>query len=318
LELADVKWSEISIHTTNEAVEPISNILHEAGASGVVIEDPFDLTKEREDQFGEIYQLNPQDYPEEGVIIKAYIPVNSFLAETVDEIKEAINGLILHNIDIGLNKVSISEVNEEEWATAWKKYYHPVKISERFTIVPTWETYNPVTSDELIIELDPGMAFGTGTHPTTVMCIQALERTVQKGDKIIDVGTGSGVLSIAAAMLGAEKVEAFDLDQVAVDSATMNIELNHVQNVVHVSQNNLLEGVEETVDGIVANILAEVIVRFTDDAAKIIKPGGYFITSGIIQQKKQDVKEALQKSGFEITETLLMEDWVALIAKRVE
>jgi ribosomal protein L11 methyltransferase len=318
LELADVKWSEISIHTTNEAVEPISNILHEAGASGVVIEDPFELTKERVDQFGEIYQLNPQDYPEEGVIVKAYIPETSFLAETVDEIKEAINGLILHNIDIGLNKVSISEVNEEEWATAWKKYYHPVKISERFTIVPTWETYNPVNSDELIIELDPGMAFGTGTHPTTVMCIQALERTVQKGDKIIDVGTGSGVLSIAAAMLGAEKVEAFDLDQVAVDSATMNIELNHVQNVVRVSQNNLLEGVDETIDGIVANILAEVIVRFTDDAAKIIKPGGYFITSGIIQQKKQDVKEALMKSGFEITETLLMEDWVALIAKRVE
>lgn len=318
MELADVKWSEISIHTTNEAIEPISNILHEAGASGVVIEDPFDLTKEREDQFGEIYQLNPQDYPEEGVIIKAYIPVNSFLAETVDEIKEAINGLILHNIDIGLNKVSISEVNEEEWATAWKKYYHPVKISERFTIVPTWETYTPVSSDELIIELDPGMAFGTGTHPTTVMCIQALERTVQKGDKIIDVGTGSGVLSIAAAMLGAEKVTAFDLDQVAVDSATMNIELNNVQNVVHVSQNNLLEGVKETVDGIVANILAEVILRFTDDAAKIIKPGGYFITSGIIQQKKQDVKEALIKSGFDIIETLLMEDWVALIAKRVK
>jgi ribosomal protein L11 methyltransferase len=317
LELADVKWSEISIHTTNEAIEPISNILHEAGASGVVIEDPFDLTKEREDQFGEIYQLDPQDYPDEGVIIKAYIPVNSFLAETVDGIKEAINGLVLHNIDIGRNSVSISEVNEEEWATAWKKYYHPVKISERFTIVPTWETYSPVHSDELIIELDPGMAFGTGTHPTTVMCIQALERTVNKGDRIIDVGTGSGVLSIAAAMLGASKISALDLDQVAVTTATMNIELNKVQDVVEVSQNNLLNGIEETVDGIVANILAEVIVRFTDDAAKIVKKGGYFIASGIIQQKKQEVKDALMESGFEITETLLMEDWVALIAKRV-
>ena len=229
-----LKWSEFSIHTTNEAVEPISNILHEAGASGVVIEDPLELVKEREDQFGEIYQLNPQDYPEEGVIVKAYLPVNSFLGETVDEIKEAVNNLILFNIDIGKNSVSVSEVNEEEWATAWKKYYHPVKISRRFTVVPTWEEYTPVSSDELIIELDPGMAFGTGTHPTTVMSIQGLERFVKKDDVVIDVGTGSGVLSIAAAMLGAKKVTALDLDEVAVQSAKMNIKLNKVHPVVDV------------------------------------------------------------------------------------
>ncbi|MGD6876533.1 50S ribosomal protein L11 methyltransferase [Bacillus infantis] len=310
-----MKWSEISIHTTNEAIEPISNILHEAGASGVVIEDPFDLIKDREDQFGEIYQLNPQDYPEEGVIVKAYLPVNSFLGETVDEIKEAINGLILYNIDVGLNKVTISEVNEEEWATAWKKYYNPVKISERFTIVPTWEDYTPVSSDELIIELDPGMAFGTGTHPTTVMCIQALERTVAKGDRVVDVGTGSGVLSIAAAMLGAEKVEALDLDEVAVKSARLNIKLNKVHETVSVSQNNLLNGVQEGADVVVANILAEVILRFTDDVAKTVKKGGRFIASGIIQQKKQQVKEAIIEAGFEIEEILQMEDWVAIIAK---
>ncbi|MGX6442804.1 50S ribosomal protein L11 methyltransferase [Neobacillus sp. K501] len=312
-----MKWSEISIHTTNEAIEPISHILHEAGASGVVIEDPFELTKERQDQFGEIYQLNPDDYPEEGVIVKAYLPVNSFLGETVDAVKEAINNLIIHNIDIGLNKVTISEVNEEEWATAWKKYYHPVKISERFTIVPTWEIYTPVTSDELIIELDPGMAFGTGTHPTTVMCIQALERTVRPGDRIIDVGTGSGVLSIAAAMLEAEDIRAYDLDEVAVTQARLNIKLNKVHNKVMISQNNLLDGVEEnSADVIVANILAEVILRFTDDVARVVKTGGSFIASGIIQQKKDQVKQALIDSGFEITETILMEDWVAIIAKR--
>ena len=311
-----MKWSEISIHTTNEAIEPISNILHEAGASGVVIEDPFELVKIREDQFGEIYQLNPKDYPEEGVIVKAYLPINSFLGETIEEIKSAINNLIVYNIDIGKNDVSVSEVHEEEWATAWKKYYHPVKISKRFTVVPTWEEYTPVNSDELIIELDPGMAFGTGTHPTTVMSIQALERTVKKGDSVIDVGTGSGVLSIAAAMLGAEKVKALDLDEVAVQSAKLNLELNKVHTIVNVSQNNLLEGISDEVDVVVANILAEVILRFTDDVAKTVKPGGYFIAAGIIQQKKDQVKESIETAGFEIEETLRMEDWVAFIAKR--
>ncbi|MDM5313291.1 50S ribosomal protein L11 methyltransferase [Peribacillus frigoritolerans] len=311
-----MKWSEFAIQTTNEAVEPVSNILHEAGASGVVIEDPLELVKERENVFGEIYHLNPDDYPDEGVVIKAYLPVNSFLGDTIDAIKESINNLLLFDIDLGKNIVSISEVNEEEWATAWKKYYNPVKISERFTIVPTWEDYTPVSSDELIIELDPGMAFGTGTHPTTVMCIQALERTVTPGDLVVDVGTGSGVLSIAAALLDAKRIQSLDLDEVAVQSAKQNVEINNVQDKVSVSQGNLLDGVNEQADIVVANILAEVIMRFTDDVAKVVKPGGYFIASGIIQTKKQDVKEAIIASGFTVEETILMEDWVAIIAKR--
>ncbi|MGE7605477.1 50S ribosomal protein L11 methyltransferase [Peribacillus frigoritolerans] len=311
-----MKWSEFAIQTTNEAVEPVSNILHEAGASGVVIEDPLELVKERENVFGEIYHLNPDDYPNEGVVIKAYLPVNSFLGDTIDAIKESINNLLLFDIDLGKNVVSISEVNEEEWATAWKKYYNPVKISERFTIVPTWEDYTPVSSDELIIELDPGMAFGTGTHPTTVMCIQALERTVTPGDLVVDVGTGSGVLSIAAALLDAKRIQSLDLDEVAVQSAKQNVEINNVQDKVSVSQGNLLDGVNEQTDIVVANILAEVIMRFTDDVAKVVKPGGYFIASGIIQTKKQDVKEAIIASGFTVEETILMEDWVAIIAKR--
>lgn len=200
-----MNWSELSIHTTNEAIESVSNILHEAGASGVVIEDSEDLLKEREDQFGEIWSLNPDDFPKDGVILKAYLPVNSFLGETVEAIKLAVDNLVAFDINIGANVVTISEVNEEEWATAWKKYYHPVKISQRFTIVPTWETYNPVSSDELIIELDPGMAFGTGTHPTTVMSLQALEKTVKAEQRVIDIGTGSGVLAIGAALLGCER-----------------------------------------------------------------------------------------------------------------
>jgi ribosomal protein L11 methyltransferase len=311
-----MKWSEISILTTNEAIEPVSHILHESGASGVVIEDPFELIKEREDMFGEIYQLNPEDYPTEGVLVKAYLPVNSFLGETVEEIKQGITNLVTYDIDIGENKVEISEVNEEEWATAWKKYYHPVKISDKFTIVPTWEDYTPVHSDELIIELDPGMAFGTGTHPTTVMCIQAIERIVKPDDSVIDVGTGSGVLSIAAAMLAAKEVNAYDLDEVAVRSARLNVKLNKVQNRVTVDQNNLLNGITGQADVIVANILAEIILRFTEDAFDVVKPGGFFITSGIIQPKKEQVKESLEAAGFLIEEVMVMEDWVAIIAKK--
>ncbi|WP_270179339.1 50S ribosomal protein L11 methyltransferase [Alkalihalobacillus sp. CinArs1] len=311
-----MKWSEISIHTTNEAIEAISNILHEAGASGVVIEDPMDLVKVWDTSFGEVYQLNPDDYPEEGVVLKAYLPVNSFLGETVEQIKEAINGLLVYDIDLGRNTVQISEVNEEEWATAWKKYYKPVKISERITITPTWEEYTPVNTDEIIIELDPGMAFGTGTHPTTVMCVQALERIIEPGQKVIDVGTGSGVLSIAAASLGAETVEALDLDDIAVKSAYLNAKLNKIHNKIDVRQNNLLDNVEDTYDVVVANLLSEIIVRFTDDVARVLKPGGAFITSGIITAKKQEVKQSIMEQGLVIEETLQMEDWVAFIARK--
>ncbi len=311
-----MKWTELSILTTNEAVEAVSNILHEAGASGVVIEDSKELTKERIDQFGEIYALNPEDFPKNGVVVKAYLSATSFLAETVEEIKLAIANLVNFDINIGENILTLCEVDEEDWATAWKQYYHPVKISERFTIVPTWEEYKPVSTDELIIELDPGMAFGTGTHPTTVMCLQALENVVSKNDTVIDVGTGSGVLSIGAAMLGAEKVHALDLDEVAVTAARENVELNKVDDVVQVFHGNLLDTVKEPADVVVANILAEIIVTFTDDAYSIVKPGGVYVTSGIIGAKKDEVKEALENSGFTIEEVLMMEDWVAIIARR--
>ncbi|WP_332691373.1 50S ribosomal protein L11 methyltransferase [Halalkalibacter lacteus] len=310
-----MKWSEFSIHTTEEAVEPVCNILHEAGASGVVIEDPMDLVREWGDRFGEIYQLSPDDYPKEGVIIKAYFPVNSFLAETLDEIKESINGLPMYDIDLGHNKVQIVEVHEEEWATAWKKYYKPVKVSSSITITPTWEKYEP-TEEETIIELDPGMAFGTGTHPTTVLCIQALDKVIQGGEKVVDVGTGSGVLSIAAAKLGAKSTLALDLDYVAVESASQNVLLNRVEDVISVKQNNLLENIEGPYDIVVANILAEVIVRFVQDAAAVLKPNGTYITSGIIKRKKQEVKDALVSGGFIINEIVEMDDWVAIIAKK--
>ncbi|SOC36340.1 ribosomal protein L11 methyltransferase [Ureibacillus acetophenoni] len=311
-----VKWTEISLLTTNEAVEAVSNVFHESGASGVVIEDSTEVKKERVDQFGEIYDLNPNDYPTAGVVVKAYLPASSFIAETVEEIKLALANLKNFDINIGDEMLQTALVDEEDWATAWKQYYHPVKISERFTIVPTWEDYKPVSTDELIIELDPGMAFGTGTHPTTVMCLQALEKVVKSGDSVVDVGTGSGVLAIGAALIGAGKVHALDLDEVAVKSAQENVELNKVNDVVEVFHGNLLDSINEPADVVVGNLLAEIIMSFTDDAFSIVKPGGKYITSGIIGFKKDEVKQSLENSGFEIEEVLMMEDWVAIIAKR--
>ncbi|WP_449442884.1 50S ribosomal protein L11 methyltransferase [Ureibacillus acetophenoni] len=311
-----MKWTEISFLTTNEAVEAVTNVFHEAGASGVVIEDSTEIVKERKDQFGEIYALNPNDYPTNGVVVKAYLPAFSFLAETVEEIKLALANLKNFDINIGDQVLQTNLVDEEDWATAWKQYYHPVKISERFTIVPTWESYQPVSTDELIIELDPGMAFGTGTHPTTVMCLQALEKVVKKGDTVVDVGTGSGVLAIGAALLGARKVHALDLDEVAVKSALENVELNKVDHIIDVFHGNLLDSIHEPSDIVVGNLLAEIIMSFTDDAYSIVKPGGKYITSGIIGFKKDEVKQALEKSGFVIEEVLMMEDWVAIIASR--
>lgn len=313
-----MNWSEIQIHTTNEAVEPISNILHETGASGVVIEDPVELIKERDSLFGEVYELDPADYPEEGVYVKAYLPANSYLGETVEQIKKAINNLALYDIDTGKNAITLSEINEEEWATAWKKYYKPVKVSDKITIIPTWENYEPGSSDEVIIELDPGMAFGTGTHPTTILSLQAIEHYIHKNDTAIDVGCGSGVLSIAAGLLGAKEVHAFDLDDVAVKSTQINTKLNDIEEKIMAKQNNLLDDVDMQADVIIANILAEIIVKFIPDARKNLKPNGLFITSGIIQAKKAMVKDELQQAGFRIVEENDMEDWVVIVAQKTE
>jgi len=311
-----VKWVEISIHTTQQAVEPVSNILHEAGSSGVVIEDPEVLTRDWTDQFGEIYDLNPEDYPKEGVLVKAYLQATSFLPETVEQIKEAIEQLASYDIDISPNTIKLGEVNEEDWAVAWKKYYKPVRITDTFVITPTWEEVPDRTAQDVVIELDPGMAFGTGTHPTTVLCLQTLEGIVKPGDHVLDVGTGSGVLSIAAAKWGAEDVLALDLDEVAVQSAIFNVQLNRVESVVNVRQNDLVKGVTNRYNVIVANILAEIVVRLIEDSVELLESNGHLILSGIIQKKQPMVEAALVKAGFLIKKVDQEEDWVVIVAQR--
>ena len=312
-----MNWTEISIHTTAESVEAVSSILYEIGANGVAIEDPEVLHRQWDTPFGEIYQLSPDDFPAEGVFVKAYLPVDSStLDETLERLREQLDQLESYGLDLGKGTIAVNDVHEDEWAHAWKKYYKPVPVSDRITIKPVWEEYLPKHDREIVIEMDPGMAFGTGTHPTTVLCLRALEKYLQPGDKVYDVGTGTAILSVAAVKLGAAEVIATDLDEVAVRSAQANTELNQVDERITVKQNNLLDHMEGPVNIVVANILAEIIVRFTDDVHRVLVPDGLFIASGIISAKAAEVLSASERSHLEVVETVSIDDWVAIVAKK--
>lgn len=313
-----MEWLEICIHTSNEAIDPISNVLAELGTSGIVVKNSLDLLKKRKTSLGEVFELNPADYPVDGAYVKTYIPNNTTSEKTIEKIKKSISDLRQFDIDIGKNKLTVEDVDEEEWSTAWKKYYKPVKVSDKITIKPTWEEYTPATDNELIIELDPGMAFGTGTHPTTQLSIRALERNVQVDDLVVDVGCGSGVLSIASLLLGARHVLAYDLDEVAVNSTKANATLNRVDHEVDVLQSDLLSRITDTqADIVVSNILAEIIVQLTSEAKKNLKMGGLFITSGIIKDKKKMVLDNLHENGFEIIDTTELDGWISIVGKKI-
>ncbi|KPG71487.1 50S ribosomal protein L11 methyltransferase [Enterococcus sp. RIT-PI-f] len=313
-----MKWNEVTVATASESVEAVANILMEQGASGVAIEDVLDVENFKSDAYGEILDKETYTTLAEGAQVTAYFPETIFLPEVLPIIKGAIDRLPEYGLAVGKNEISTNEVVEEAWATAWKKYYHPVRISRYLTIVPSWEKYQAKQADEKIITLDPGMAFGTGTHPTTRLTLQALEVYVRGGETVLDVGTGSGVLSIASKHLGAQTVYAYDLDEVAVRSAVENMQLNPIAHDVHVQANNLLTGVEEAADIIVANILADIILLMIPDAWRLLKPEGTLIVSGIIEAKKQLVVEAMQAQGFEIDQVFTQKDWVAIAFKKAE
>lgn len=313
-----MKWNEVKVTTESEAVEAVSNILMEAGAFGVAIEDALDFENYQEDQYGELLDKETFSSLEEGAVVMAYFPETIFLPEILPFIKDSITELPEFGLNIGENIVEVSEVEESDWATAWKKYYHPVRVTRYLTIVPSWEKYEPKHEDEKIITLDPGMAFGTGTHPTTNLTLQALETVLRGGETVLDVGTGSGVLSIASSLYGAKDIYAYDLDEVAVRSAQENVDLNANTENIHVSANDLLVGVEQEADVIVANILADIIVLMVEDAWRLLKPEGTLIVSGIIEDKKDMVLEEMYAQGFEVDRIFQQKDWFAIILKKPE
>lgn len=313
-----MKWNEVKVETASEAVEAVANILMEAGASGVAIEDALDIENFQSDQYGEILDQDDFTFLKEGAMVMAYFPETIFLPEIMPFIKERVTKLPEYGLEIGKNNVTASEVEDSNWATAWKKYYHPVRITRMLTIVPSWENYQTNDPVEKIITLDPGMAFGTGTHPTTSLTLQALETVLRGGETVLDVGTGSGVLSIASKYLGAKDVYAYDLDEVAVRSAKENMDMNEVAKDVRVAANDLLKGIEIESDVIVANILADIILLMIPDAWRLLKQTGSLIVSGIIEDKKQMVIDAMETQGFVVEQIFQQKDWYAIILKKPE
>ena len=313
-----MKWNEVKVETASEAVEAIANILMESGASGVAIEDTLDIENFKSDAYGELLDKESYTGLEEGALVMAYFPETIFLPEILPFITSQIDKLPEYGLAIGKNEVTVSEVQDENWATAWKKYYHPVRVTRYLTIVPSWEDYQATDENEKIITLDPGMAFGTGTHPTTNLTLQALEVSLRGGETVLDIGTGSGVLSIASKYLGAKDVYAYDLDEVAVRAAQENMDLNTIAKDVHVSANDLLKDVTIEADIIVANILADIILLMIPDAWRLLKQTGKLIVSGIIADKKDLVIEAMEAQGFIVEEVLQQKDWYAIILGKPE
>lgn len=311
-----MEWVEVQIHTTHEAMEPLTNILNEFGANGVVIKDSANLKKKRVPLFGEIYELDKQNFPNDGVYVKAYFINNEQFTNKLKKIKQKITELKAFGIDIGENNLSTELIAEEDWETSWKKYYEPTEITDQITIVPDWETYEATKKDEIIVKMDPGMAFGTGTHPTTKLSVNALEKYLNKNDDVIDVGCGSGILSIISARLGANHVYAYDLDEVAVTSTNANSSLNNLTDKITVEKNNLLKGIDRKANIIIANILTHILIELLKDVHENLAENGRLILSGIIEKKENEILHWLEKDHFKVIDRMKEEEWITLVVEK--
>ena len=308
-----MQWAEVSVDTSHEAMDLVSEILQELGAAGVVIEDPALLNEYIRSGLWDYTDLRESEETEV-VRVKAYWALDEELEGKLQCLAARLDGLTAHGIDKGAGAVSWKAVADEDWAETWKEFFHTEKIGMRTVIKPTWEEYE-AKAGEIVVELDPGAAFGTGQHATTSLCIRALEDLVRPGMTVFDVGTGSGVLAIVAAKLGAKRVEAVDFDTVAVRVARENVRQNGAEDVVRTERSDLLKSVAGKADLIIANIIADIIVRLFGEVKGSLVAGGTMLLSGIIEDRLADVVEAAGQHGFSVEKIEQEKGWAAVIVK---
>jgi ribosomal protein L11 methyltransferase len=305
-----MKWIAATVTFTSpdreQATDLVADIFYALDLKGVVIDDP---ERDSEADWGED-ALPPPEMPG----VTGYFADTSDAAERCRELELQLARLETRT---GIAaRVTYRRIDEADWAEAWKAFFWPERITDRIIVKPTWRDY-PARPGEIILEIDPGMAFGTGTHATTALCIQLIEAHLANGHAFLDVGTGSGILMIAAAKLGAGEVCGVDNDPVAVTVAEKNLLVNGIA-CFRLVAGNLVEAIDRSFDVVAANILAEVILVLLHDVVSVVKPGGLFICSGIITAKKDAVLSGLQDNGFAVVEILEKEGWVAIAARRTE
>jgi ribosomal protein L11 methyltransferase len=300
-------WSEIKVEVPVEYGEIIAEIFQEEGAGGVVYDDPQIRQKvvlQDDEYFGkELDQTIPDRFG-----LRVYYPVDDRLGERIERLKQKIAEILGHQ-----PVFELKQVQEEDWAEAWKSYFKPEHIG-KIVIKPSWEEYTAV-SGELVIELDPGMAFGTGTHPTTRLCLKLLPEVVTGESVLLDLGTGSGILALAAAKLGASKIVATDIDPLAVRVAKENFTRNKVEEHIQVYESDLLERpLPVKFSLVVANIITNAILEVIPSLSRVLEQGGLFLASGIIEERFPEVKNALERHGFTLEKYITEDGWVGLIA----
>ena len=305
-------WIEVTISTNTMGADIVSETLLRQGAVGTQIIDRADVPDpSKPNGYWEL--IDPQMIEEmpEDVQVKAWFE-NVEALRGLDHILGALPGMT--GMDLGALTISHQGVQEQDWSECWKQYYKPFRAGKRLVIKPSWEDWDAQPED-LIIELDPGMAFGTGTHETTAMCVEMIEKHYH-GGKVLDVGTGSGILAIAAARLGATDVLGVDIDPMAVRVARENVEKNGLDGVISIQEGDLVAGL----DGVkcefaVANILADVIALLAAPLKNHLTENAIFVCSGILGEREDDVKDVLQKNGYTLFDRLQKGDWVALAAR---
>lgn len=319
-----MKWNKLTIETTTAAEDMLSYELSEMGMEGVEIEDHVPLSEE--DRKIMYVDLLPDEIaPDDGTArISCYVDEKEDLQETIAKIKAKIEELSAF-LPMGSGEITLGVTQEEDWINNWKVFFKPFRLDDNIVIKPTWETLTDQKDDDIIVEIDPGTAFGSGSHETTKLCISQLKKYIKKDTELLDVGTGSGILSIIGLKLGARHAMATDIDPNAIRATDENFAINGVADAARVQQVNILDPEEaqsfyEENDGkrydvVVANILADVIIPLSGIVTPLLKEDGIFITSGIINTMEEPVKEALIANDFEILEIHHMKDWVSITAR---